>query len=151
MKKRLRFLQGSAQDLGGSPVKGRMKTILSLLPLAGAALLLCGCGPDYNFTPWNGPQQNWSTGPGGYVRMVDNVAIYSPNQYPSRPYYVVGAVSTDSEENVAEAVRDKHADAALLSTETTRRTGSIAWAAPGVYGETPITKTVITANIIKYR
>jgi hypothetical protein len=59
--------------------------------------------------------------------------------------------STDNEENVAKAVKEQHGDAALLSSETEHRTGSIAWAAPGVYGVTPLTKKVITGNIIKFR
>ena len=64
---------------------------------------------------------------------------------------LVGAVSTDSEDNLAKAVREQHADAAMISGESSVRTGSIAWAAPGVYGVTPLRKTVITANLIKYK
>jgi hypothetical protein len=115
------------------------------------ALCLCGCGPGYTFSPWTGPQSNWTTGPGGYVRMVDNVAFFGPGQYPSRPYIILGAVSTDNEDNLAKAAREQHADAALISGEAVRRTGSVAWAAPGVYGVTPLTSKTITANLIKYR
>jgi hypothetical protein len=127
-----------------------MKTILCLLPVS-VALCLCGCSPGYTFSPWSGPQQNWSTGPGGYVRLVDSVPLLAPGQYPSRPYIVLGAVSTDSEANLAKAAREQHADAALLSGERVYRTGSVAWAAPGVYGVTPLTHTQITANLIKYK
>jgi hypothetical protein len=79
------------------------------------------------------------------------VPVFSPGQMPPKPYLVLGAVSTDSEGNLAKAVREQHADAALLVSESTVRTGSVAWAAPGVYGVTPLTSTKITANLIKYR
>jgi hypothetical protein len=150
MKMDLRLRFGFLQDFGGWPVLAYMKTILRLLP-GSLALCLCGCGPGYNFSPYIGQQQNWSTGPAGYVRLVDHVPVYSPGQFPDRPYFVIGAVSTDNEDNLAKAARDQHADAVLLSSETSVRTGSIAWAAPGVYGVTPIRHTVITANLIKYK
>ena len=127
-----------------------MKTILRLLPVS-LALGLCSCGASYTFAPWTGPQSDWSTGPGGYVRLVDHVPLFAPGQFPSRAYYVLGGVTTDNEDNLAKAARDQHADAILLSSETSYRTGSIAWAAPGVYGVTPIRHTTITANLIKYK
>ena len=129
---------------------GNVKTILSLLPIS-LALCLCGCGPGYNFSPYLGQQQNWTTGPGGYVRLVDNVPLFSPGQFPSRPYVVLGGVNTDNEDNLAKAAREQHADAILLVSESVVRTGSVAWAAPGVYGVTPLTSKRITANLIKYR
>lgn len=129
---------------------GHVKTILRLLPVS-LALCLCGCGAGYTFSPWTGPQGNWTTGPGGYVKLVDNVPLFAPGQYPPKPYIILGAVSTDSEGNLAKAVRQQHADAALISGETSYRTGSVAWAAPGVYGVTPLRHTEITANLIKYR
>jgi hypothetical protein len=150
MKTKLRLLLGSMQDFGGSPVLGNVKTILSLLPIS-LALCLCGCGPGYNFSPYLGQQQNWTTGPGGYVRLVDNVPLFSPGQFPSRPYVVLGGVNTDNEDNLAKAAREQHADAILLVSESVVRTGSVAWAAPGVYGVTPLTSKRITANLIKYR
>lgn len=150
MKTILRVLGAAVQDSESCPVLSHVKTILRLLPVS-LALCLCGCGPGYTFTPWNGPQSNWTTGPGGYVRTVDNIPMFSPGQYPPRPYYIVGAVTTDSEDNLAKAVRQHNADAALISGEAVRRTGSVAWAAPGVYGVTPLTSKTITANIIKYR
>jgi hypothetical protein len=150
MKTMTRSLAGSVQDSRCRPVLGYMKTILCLLPVS-LALCLCGCGPGYTFSPWTGPQQNWSTGPGGFVRTVDGVPVLAAGQYPSRPYNIIGAVTTDSEDNLAKAAREQHADAFLLSQELVRRTGSVAWAAPGVYGVTPLTKTTITANLIKYR
>ena len=127
-----------------------MKTILCLLPVS-LALCLCGCGPGFTFSPWTGPQSNWSTGPGGYVRMVDNVPLYPPGQYPSRPYILLGAVSANSEDNLAKAAHQQHADAILLSTESVYRSGSVAVAAPGVYYAQPIHHTVITAQLIQYR
>jgi hypothetical protein len=150
MKMNPRWLADWMQDGKGLPVLGNVKTILRLLPVS-LALCLCGCGPGYTFSPWTGPQGNWTTGPGGYVKIVDNVSLFTPGQFPPKPYYLVGAVSTDSEHNLAKAVRDHQADAAMISGESSYRTGSVAWAAPGVYGVTPLTHTVITANLIKYR
>jgi hypothetical protein len=150
MKTILRWLENSVQDWKRRPVLGDMKTILRLLPVA-LALCVCGCGAGYTFSPWTGPQGNWTTGPGGYVKIVGNVPLFTPGQFPPKPYVLLGAVSTDSEDNLAKAVREQHADAAMISGESSVRTGSIAWAAPGVYGVTPIRHTVITANLIKYR
>jgi hypothetical protein len=117
----------------------------------GLTAALCGCGAGYTFTPWVGPQQNWTTGPGGYVKVVDHVSIFPPGQYPPRPYVVLGAVSTDSEEHLAKAVKEQRADAALLSVERSYRSGTVAVAAPGMYVAEPLRHTVITANLIKYR
>jgi hypothetical protein len=150
MKMKLLWLADSVQDGKRSPVLGDVKTILRLLPLS-LALCLCGCSAGYTFSPWTGPQSNWTTGPGGYVKIVDNVPMFTPGQFPPKPYFIVGAVNTDSEDNLAKAVREQHADAAMISLESSVRTGSIAWAAPGVYGVTPIRHTTITANLIKYR
>ena len=149
MNVNLRLPPVSALDLKLS-VLGNVKTILYLLPVS-LALCFCGCGPGYNFSPYVGQQQNWTTGPGGYVRMVDGVPFFAPGQYPPQPYYVLGAVSTDSEDNLAKAAHKQHADAVLISGEASYRTGSVAWAAPGVAGVTPLTSTKITANLIKYK
>lgn len=124
--------------------------ILRLLPI-GLAACLCGCAPGYTFSPYVGAQQNWSTGPGGYVKVVDNVTIFPPGQFPPRPYVVLGAVNTDSEENLAKAVKEQHADAALLNVEQSYRSGTVAVAAPGVVFAEPLRHTVITANLIRYR
>ena len=86
---------------------------------------LCGCGPGYTFSPYVGEQQNWSTGSGGYVKLVKNASLYAPGQYPTRPYNIIGAVTTDSEENLAKSVREQHADAALISNESTVRNGTV--------------------------
>ncbi len=115
------------------------------------AAALCGCGSPYKFSPWVGQQQNWATGPGGYVKRVDHVNIFPPGQYPSQPYIVLGAVTTDSEENLAKAAKEQHADAALLFVEQSYRSGTVAVAAPGVFVAEPLRHTVITANLIKYR
>jgi hypothetical protein len=150
MKRNLRLIAGSKQDFGKSTVLGNMKTILCLLPVS-LALCLCGCGAGYTFSPWTGPQNNWTLGPGGYVRVVDNVPLFSPGEFPSRPYLLLGSVNTDSEDNLAKAAHEQHADAILLVSKATYRTGSVAWAAPGVYGVTPLTSTKITANLIRYK
>jgi hypothetical protein len=150
MKTNVHWLADSVQDWKGLPVLGNMKTILRLLPVS-LALCLCGCGAGYTFSPWTGPQSNWTTGPGGYVKLVDKVPLFTPGQYPPKPYILLGAVSTDNEDNLAKAVRQQHADAAMISGESSYRSGSIAWAAPGVYGVTPLRHTVITANLIKYK
>lgn len=146
----MRTILYPAQDLQGSPVLAHVKTILRLMPLS-LALLLCGCGPGYTFSPWMGPQSNWTTGPGGYVRQVDGVPFFTSGMYPPRPYVILGAVTSDNEDNIAKAATKEHADAVLLLNESVRRTGSVAWAVPGVYAVTPLTKTTITADLIKYR
>jgi hypothetical protein len=151
MKTTLSLLAGSVQDAKSSPVLGYMKTILRCLLPVSLALCLCGCGPNYAFTPWAGTQENWQTGPAGYTRLVKKVPFFTRAQLPPQPYYVVGAVTTDDEDNVADAVRDQHADAAIIDSETVVRTGSIAWAAPGVYGVSPLTRTTIKATLIKYK
>lgn len=122
----------------------------SILPVLGLGLL-CGCGPSYTFSPYVGEQQNWSTGPGGYVKNVNNATLYAPGEYPNRPYIIIGAVTTDSEGNLAKAVHEQHADAALISNERTVRNGSVAVAAGGVIWGEPLRKTEITANLIKFR
>jgi len=50
----------------------------------------------------------------------------------------------------SQAVRDQHADAALISNEATYRSGSVAVAAPGVFVAEPLRHTVVTANLIKF-
>ena len=112
---------------------------------------LCGCGTPYGFSPYVGQQENWTTGVGGYVKVVDKETLYSPGQYPTRPYNIIGAVTTDSEGNLAKAVRDQHADAALISTQSTVPNGSVAVVGAGVFWSEPLRKTVITANLIKFR
>jgi hypothetical protein len=124
-----------------------LKTIIPGIVFLG----LCGCGSDYTFSPFVGEQQNWTTGAGGYVKLVDKASLYGPGQYPTRPYIILGAVTTDSEGNLAEAVREQHADAALISTEATTRNGSVAVAGGPVFWSEPLRKTVITANLIRFK
>ncbi|HEY3912937.1 MAG TPA: hypothetical protein VGN61_00510, partial [Verrucomicrobiae bacterium] len=76
---------------------------------------------------------------------------YPPGQYPPRTYSILGAVTTDSEDNLAKAVREQHADAALISTENTVRNGSVVVATGGVIWGEPLRKTTITANLIRFR
>src|SRR5277367_2376733 len=107
---------------------------------------LCGCGPSYTFSPYEGAQQNWTTGAGGYVKIVDKATMYAPGQYPPRQYIIIGAVTTDNEHNLAKAVKEQHADAALISRETTERNGAVLIATGGVLWNEPLRKTVVTAN-----
>jgi len=124
-----------------------IKTIVPALLLIG----LCGCGPGYTFSPYEGAQQNWTTGPGGYVKVVDKATLYPPGQYPPRAYSILGAVTTDGEGNLAKAVREQHADAALISAESTVPNGSVVVATGGVVWGEPLRKTTITANLIRFR
>jgi hypothetical protein len=116
----------------------------------GLVTFLCGCGPPYTFSPYVGAQQNWTTGPGGYVKVVNKATIYPPGAYPARHYVIVGAVSTDSEENLAKAVHDQQADAALISQEVNSRNGTVEIAGPGFVMAEPLRKRVVTANLIKF-
>ena len=136
------------QDLGRVPVKRYdMKKIIPALML----LVFCGCGPSYNFSPYYGQQQNWQTSPGGYTKVVDGVTLYPPGQFPNRPYLIMGSVSTDNQENVAKAVHEQHADAALIYTDETYRTGTVAVAGPGVVWGVPLTGRKVNAQLIKYK
>ncbi len=137
-----------------------MKRIIPSLLL----LVLCGCGAGYEFSPYYGAQQNWSTSPGGYTKLVNGATLYPPGQLPNRPYNVVGSVSTDSYENVAKAVREHAADAALVYTDSTVRTGTVAmggpvlvpgphgvYAGPDVFWGIPIDKRTVNAQLIRYK
>jgi hypothetical protein len=112
---------------------------------------LCGCGPGYDFSPYIGQQENWQTQSGGYVKVVNNATIYPPGQFPNRPYIIIGSVSTDSQDNVAKAVHDQHADAALLYQDTKYRTGTVAVAGPGVFWNVPLTGSHVSAQLIRFR
>lgn len=124
-----------------------MKKTLPVLLL----LALCGCGPGYTFSPYLGQQQNWMTTPAAYTKVVDNVVLYPAGQLPNRPYYIVGGVTTDNEENLAKAVREQHADAAIISSSREYRNGTVAVAAGGVIWAEPLRKSVVTANLIKFK
>jgi hypothetical protein len=112
---------------------------------------LCGCGAGYTFSPYVGQQQNWTIGPGGYVKVVDKASLYAPGQYPTQHYIILGAVTTDNENNLAKAVREQHADAALISNESTVRNGTVMVAAGGVVWGEPLRKTTVTANLIRFQ
>jgi hypothetical protein len=131
----------------------KMKTIRSLKMIIPGLLFLglCGCGPGYTFSPYVGEQQNWTVGPGGYVKMVDKASLYAPGQYPTRPYVILGAVTTDGEGNLAKAVREQHADAALISNESTYHNGNVIVAGGGVLWNEPLRRTVVTANLIRFK
>jgi hypothetical protein len=124
--------------------------LLSGLFVAGCAAFLCGCSPPYTFSPYVGAQQNWSVGTGGYVKVIDGATIYPAGAYPARHYTILGAISTDNENNLAKAVRDQHADAAIISQEVTTHSGDVAVAGPGVIWNVPLRHSVVTANLIRY-
>lgn len=127
------------------------KKILHWCLFAIAAVALVGCGTPYTFSPYVGQQKNWTTSPGGYVRYVQGVPIYAPGQYPNRPYIILGAVSTDSEDNLARAAHEQHADAILVSHDQVYPTGSVAIAGAGVWWNQPTTGRSITANLVKFQ
>ncbi len=126
-----------------------MKTKLSL-GLVVLASFLCGCGPPYTFSPFVGTQQNWTVGTGGYVRVVNKATIYPAGTYPERRYVIIGAVTTDNEDNLAKAVLDQKADAALISTQSVTHSGSVAVAGPGFVWAEPLRHSVVTANLIRF-
>jgi hypothetical protein len=133
-------------------MKGSMKTIFAraILFVATAAAIV-GCGTPYQFSPYVGQQKNWTTSPGGYVRYVKDVPIYSPGQFPNRPYIILGAVSTDNEDNLVRAAHEQHADAILVSHDQTYPTGSVAMAGAGVWWSQPTMGRAITANLIRFQ
>jgi len=133
----------SRAELGQKYIIKRMLPALLLI-------VVCGCGPGYNFSPFIGQQQNWTTQPGGYVKVVDKVTLYPSGQFPSRPYTIIGSVTTDNEHNVAKAVHDQQADAALISIDRTYRTGTVGIAGPGVVWGIPLTGRQVNAQLIKY-
>lgn len=116
-----------------------------------AAVALVGCGTPYSYSPYVGQQKNWTTSPGGYVRYVQGVPFYAPGQYPNRPYIILGAASTDSEENLVRAAHEQHADAVLISHDQTYPTGSVSMAGAGVWWTQPTTGRSITANLVKFQ
>lgn len=112
---------------------------------------LCGCGPGYDFSPYVGQQSNWQTQAGGYVNVVDKVTIYPRGHFPDRPYVVLGYATSDNEHNIAKAVKEQHADAALISADSTYRTGTVAVAGPGMVWGIPLTGRKINATLIKFK
>jgi hypothetical protein len=129
-----------------------MKTmLLRVFLLASVAAAIVGCGTPYSYSPYVGEQKNWTTTPGGYVRYVQGIPFYAPGQYPNRPYEILGAASTDSEDNLVRAAREQHADAVLISEDHVYRTGSVAVAGGGMAWITPTTGRAITANLIRFR
>ncbi|MGP8198863.1 MAG: hypothetical protein ACLQU4_05105 [Limisphaerales bacterium] len=136
-----------------------MKKIIPALLL----FALCGCSTGYNYSPYVGQQENWSTQPGGFVKVVDGATLYAPGQLPNRPYMVIGDVTTHSEDGVAKAVHEQHADAALIYYSRTYQDGSLTLGgAGGGYGRngggggafswtTPLTHTDVNARLIKFK
>ncbi|HZM01528.1 MAG TPA: hypothetical protein VFC44_00770 [Candidatus Saccharimonadales bacterium] len=124
-----------------------MKKLIPALLLIG----LCGCGPGYDYSPYVGAQQNWTTNPGSYVRMVDHVKIYPQGEYPERPYLILGSVRGGNEHDIAKAVRDQGGDAAMIFSDQTVRSGSVQIAGPGIIFNQPLRRTIVTAQVVKYR
>jgi hypothetical protein len=124
-----------------------MKKLIPALLLIG----LCGCGPGYDFSPWVGAQQNWTTMPGTYGKMVDHVLLYPQGTYPERSYIILGSAKGGSEHDIAKAVHQQGGDAAIIYSETTTRNGSVAIATPGMIFNEPLRKTVVTAQVIKFK
>jgi tetratricopeptide (TPR) repeat protein len=100
--------------------------------------------------PYVGQQQNWTTKPGAYVKVIDKATLYPPGQFPDRPYMIIGSVATDSEGNVAKAVHDQHADAALIYSNRKSPNGAIAIGNPNFAWAIPLTKSEVKAGLIKY-
>jgi hypothetical protein len=130
------------------------------------ALLLfvvCGCGTPYSFSPYVGQQQNWGIQPGGFVKVIDGAHLYPPGQLPDRPYIVIGDVSTHSLADLAKAVHEQQADAALIYNDRTYQNGTLTLGgAGGGYGRggggvgafawsTPLTRTDVNARLIKFK
>ena len=108
----------------------------------------CSSNPKYDFTAYVGPQQNWTTSAGGYVKSIKGIPIYT--QYPAQPYILVGAVVVDSEKEVAKAAKYYHADAALIYRHTTTPNGSVVVTGP-LWMNFPITDTRITAQLLRFK
>jgi hypothetical protein len=129
-----------------------MKSILlKAFVVVAVAAAVVGCGTPYSYSPYVGQQKNWTTSPGGYVRYVQDVPFYAPGQYPNRPYVILGAVSTDSENNMVRAAHEQHADAVLISHDEVYPTGSVAMAGAGVVWSQPTTGRAITANLVRFQ
>jgi hypothetical protein len=143
-------IQAPALALDNPAGRGQKYLMKRMIP-ALLMIVLCGCGPGYSFSPYYGQQQNWQTSPSGYVNVVDGATLYSPGQFPARPYVIIGSVNTDNEHNVAKAVHDQHADAALIYTNRKYRTGTVAVAGPGVIWNVPLHGSQVNAQLIKYK
>jgi len=112
-----------------------------------ALALLTGCSTNFHFAEYVGPQKNWTTSPGGFVRTVSGVPIYS--QFPSRPYELIGAVSVDNERQLARAVKRYGADAALLFQPTPLSGTSQVVPSP-FWGGYSVIRFRITAHLIRF-
>ena len=64
---------------------------------------------------------------------------------------IIGYVTTDNEDNVAKAVHEQQADAALVYTDRTYRTGTVAVAGPGMIWNIPLTGSQVNAQLIKFK
>ncbi len=82
--------------------------------------------------------------------MVNKATLYAPGQFPDRPYILIGSVATDSEGNVAKAVHDQHADAALIFSDRKSPNGAIAIGNDKFAWAIPLTKSEVQAGLIKY-
>jgi len=132
------------------PAERNQKHIMKTLIPALLLTVLCGCGAGYTFVPYIGQQQNWTTQPGAYAKVVNKATLYAPGQFPDRPYILIGSVATDSEGNVAKAVHDQHADAALIFSDRKSPNGAIAIGNDKFAWAIPLTKSEVQAGLIKY-
>ena len=127
------------------------RLIFRIFLVTATAVAIVGCGTPYSYSPYVGQQQNWTTSAGGYVRYVQGVPFYAPGQYPNKPYTILGAASTDSEDNMARAAHEQHADAVLISHDQVYPTGSVEMVGAGVIWSQPTTGRSITANLIRFK
>ena len=136
-----------------------MRYVMKRMIPAFLLFVVCGCGTPYNFSPYVGQQENWGTQPGGFVKVVDNATLYPPGQLPNRPYIIIGDVTAHSEGDVAKAVHEQHADAALVYNSRTYQNGTLTLggAGGGYHGggafawSTPLTHTDVNARLIKFK
>ena len=139
-----------AENLLDIPAERNQKHLMKTLIPAILLTVLCGCGVGYTFMPYVGQQQNWTTQPGAYVKVVNKATLFPPGQFPDRPYILIGSVATDSEGNVAKAVHDQHADAALIFSDRKSPNGAVAIGNAKFAWAIPLTKSEVNAGLIKY-
>ncbi len=102
-----------------------MKPFLSLVLAPCVLALLVGCATKaVTYERYAGAQSNWPTEATAKSHIVDGIEIFDLDQYPSRPYEVVGKAQiavaygynslAQEEPKLAALCKSKHANAALL-------------------------------------
>jgi hypothetical protein len=121
-------------------------------------LLLAGCANDRYFVGYFGQQPNWPTRPGGFAKIVKGIPIYGLNEYPARPYDVLGYAISSDEVMLADLAKTHHADAAILVLVNRRNPGiNVDWSHDTNNGgnvnisRTPFAETHAKALLIQYR